>query len=174
MDLKEAFWQLYEKKPIEKISVKEITEIAGYNRGTFYLHYKDVYDLLEQCEDELMETIRKVIEDANISKGSLDLSQQMGFLMELTQTYSQFVKILLSDQGDPRFARRFKDLLWPVLKRYFVSAEAYTPQQERLMAEFFLSGILSAIAAWLADPQEMTLKDLVDFMIPNVFGQKIS
>lgn len=43
--LREAFWTLYTKKPIEKISIKEITDLAGYNRGTFYLYYKDVYDL---------------------------------------------------------------------------------------------------------------------------------
>lgn len=34
-NLRIAFWSLYAQKPIEKISIKEITELAGYNRGTF-------------------------------------------------------------------------------------------------------------------------------------------
>lgn len=40
--LRRAFWSLYEHEPIEKISIKQITDIAGYNRGTFYLYFKDV------------------------------------------------------------------------------------------------------------------------------------
>lgn len=32
--LKEAFWKLYETKPIEKISVRQITELAGYNHAS--------------------------------------------------------------------------------------------------------------------------------------------
>lgn len=168
-EIRKVFWQLYEVKGIEKISVSEIMERAGYNRGTFYLHYQDIYDLLEQCEDELLETIEQVIREANISQGSLDLSQQMGFLMELTQMYSEFVKILLSDRGDARFARRFKQLLWPYLKQYFVPIKGYTEQQEQWLAEFFLSGLLSAIAVWLSDPQDVSLKDFIDFMLPNMF-----
>ena len=49
-NLRSAFWTLYTRKPIEKISIKEITDLAGYNRGTFYLYYNDVYDLFSQIE----------------------------------------------------------------------------------------------------------------------------
>ena len=34
----DAFWKLYRERPIEKISVKEICETAGYNRATFYCY----------------------------------------------------------------------------------------------------------------------------------------
>ena len=40
--LKEAFWKLYGTKPIEKISVRQITELAGYNHATFYLYFSSV------------------------------------------------------------------------------------------------------------------------------------
>lgn len=43
--LMQAFWELYLEKPIDKITIREITDRAGYNRATFYLHYRDVYDL---------------------------------------------------------------------------------------------------------------------------------
>ena len=41
-DIKEAFWRLYAAKPIEKITVGEVCDLAGYNRGTFYLHFHDL------------------------------------------------------------------------------------------------------------------------------------
>lgn len=37
--------RFYSSKPIDKITIKEITDLAGYNRGTFCLYYKDVYDI---------------------------------------------------------------------------------------------------------------------------------
>ena len=39
-NLRIAFWSLYAQKPIEKISIKEITELAGYNRGTFFIRLR--------------------------------------------------------------------------------------------------------------------------------------
>ena len=56
-----AFFALREKKELEKITIKELTEIAKISKQTFYLHYKDIYDLSEQIEkkliNELMESL---------------------------------------------------------------------------------------------------------------------
>ena len=56
-----AFFTLREKKELEKITIKELTELAKISKQTFYLHYKDIYDLSEQIEkkliNELMESL---------------------------------------------------------------------------------------------------------------------
>lgn len=55
LEIREAFWRLYTAKPISKISVKDICALAGYNRGTFYRYYSDVYEVLESIENEILE-----------------------------------------------------------------------------------------------------------------------
>ena len=50
--LREGLLQLMEEKPINEISVKELTDLVDVNRGTFYFHYQDIYDLLRAMEDE--------------------------------------------------------------------------------------------------------------------------
>lgn len=50
-----AFIKLRAKKPIEKITVKELAEKAVINKATFYLHYKDIYDLSDELENKLIE-----------------------------------------------------------------------------------------------------------------------
>ena len=40
-----AFLELRSRKPIEKITVTELAELAVINKATFYKHYKDIYDL---------------------------------------------------------------------------------------------------------------------------------
>lgn len=43
--IQKALTKLLREKPIHRISVKELCEEAGINRGTFYAHYTDIYDL---------------------------------------------------------------------------------------------------------------------------------
>ena len=52
-----AFLELRVKKPIEKISIKELAELACINKATFYSHYHDIYDLSEQLENEVITSI---------------------------------------------------------------------------------------------------------------------
>ena len=40
-----AFIQLRASKPLEKITVKELSELAYINKATFYTYYQDIYDL---------------------------------------------------------------------------------------------------------------------------------
>ena len=53
------------------ITVRELTEMADLNRGTFYLHYKDVFDLLEQTETELLGKLNSVIQKHRAEELSL-------------------------------------------------------------------------------------------------------
>ena len=48
--LRLALMELMCEKPQKHISVRELAERADINRGTFYIHYKDVSDLLQQLE----------------------------------------------------------------------------------------------------------------------------
>lgn len=52
-----AFIELRAKKPLEKITVKELADKAFINKATFYQHYKDIYDLSETLEQETIESI---------------------------------------------------------------------------------------------------------------------
>lgn len=52
-----AFLELRKQKEIEKITVKELAELAYINKATFYTHYHDIYDLSDQLEDEFMDSV---------------------------------------------------------------------------------------------------------------------
>jgi AcrR family transcriptional regulator len=56
-----AFLTLRSHKPLEKITVKELSELAMINKATFYLHYKDIYDLSESLEAEVVESVLQSI-----------------------------------------------------------------------------------------------------------------
>ena len=56
----DAFWELLEKKNLNRITIKEITDLAGYNRGTFYQFFTDIYALSEDEEERILSAIRKI------------------------------------------------------------------------------------------------------------------
>nr|WP_316045921.1 TetR family transcriptional regulator [Planococcus glaciei] len=60
--IQQSFLQLLKEKNFMKVSVRDITEAAEINRGTFYLHYLDKYDLLDQMEEGLLLDLEKHLE----------------------------------------------------------------------------------------------------------------
>ena len=62
MLIRKAFTELLREKPVQNITVKELCQTAGINRGTFYSHYTDIYDLLQQIEDEITEEFQKSLQ----------------------------------------------------------------------------------------------------------------
>lgn len=64
-DLKGALTRLLREKDFEVISVSDITREAGVNRGTFYLHYVDKFDMMDQLIDEILQNILILLKEGN-------------------------------------------------------------------------------------------------------------
>jgi AcrR family transcriptional regulator len=52
-----AFLAMRSERPLEKITVRELAERAEIHKATFYLHYHDVYELSEQLENEVIDSV---------------------------------------------------------------------------------------------------------------------
>ncbi len=52
-----AFLEVRSKKPLERVTVKELCDKAQINKSTFYVYYDDVYDLSDKIEKEIVENI---------------------------------------------------------------------------------------------------------------------
>lgn len=77
-----AFLTLRAHKPLEKITVKELAEAAMINKATFYLHYRDIYDLSESLETEVVQSVLKSIAHPDYLFTDLAL-----FVKELIDSY---------------------------------------------------------------------------------------
>ena len=58
----DALAELMSEKPLGSISVREIAEKADINRGTFYLYYRDVYDMAAQLQRGIFEKFNEIVE----------------------------------------------------------------------------------------------------------------
>ena len=61
MQLRAGLTQLMRQKPIKDITVRELAQLVDINRCTFYLHYRDIYDMVEQVEQEVFSEFEALV-----------------------------------------------------------------------------------------------------------------
>lgn len=176
-DLKEAFWRLYAEKPIEKTTVGEVCELAGYNRGTFYLHFHDLYDMLHGIEDTLLAGMTDCVEACmkrlQQDSGKVNLIAACTDVVLYYERNKPYITVLLGEKGDPSFVYRLKDNLKPLWRQYVVDpATTRTEAEIELLLEYTLAGTLFMISRWLKDSNGASAKQLAhlvyDFAIKDV------
>ena len=159
--LKRALAALMLKKNINSISVKELTELADINRGTFYLHYTDVLDLLSQSEDDLLDDLKETIDRFSNESIKNDPNRVFTELYKLTSANADMVRILISENGDIKFLNKLKKLLrdkclsdWKetLRRRDLEHFDAYYA--------FIVGGCLSLIQYWFAGGMKETPEEL--------------
>ncbi|MDO4849958.1 MAG: TetR/AcrR family transcriptional regulator [Coriobacteriia bacterium] len=168
-NLREAFWALYAERPIERIPVREICERAGYNRATFYLYYHDVYEVLAEVEDTVLQGIQTLVEGLLARGEKLDFSRHMGLIFQMAADWRRYTEVLLGQNGDPAFVERLKETLRPLVERFVLPAKGLDGQAGRVVSEFYLSGILAAVRAWLAEEDPMPIDALIRIVVGTVF-----
>lgn len=112
-----SFLELRSKKPIEKISIKELCEKAMISKSTFYSHYLDIYDLSEQLEDEV---IQKAV--SNISDFNLIFNNQKEFVRQLFIIYSSqknLIDILFSGNRNGLFIQKMEKFLKKLIFEHY-------------------------------------------------------
>ncbi len=153
----QAFCELYKKKPVSKITIKEITDLAGYNRCTFYQYFSDAYALLEYLEDKMIETgLQRV---STIDLKVPDFNRQFVFkLSETFREYDYFTVILLQSREGSDLFKKIKKQVMPVITKHFnISSDNETAM---LALEFYLTGIFAILTHWLSDPSDKKLNEL--------------
>ena len=157
MRIKEAFLQCLREKPVNKITVKEICDLAEINRATFYAHYENPFDLLQRLEEETLDSIREQIDEA-LASGE-DLLEKV--ICSLADRQSEGL-LLASSNADPEFSVRISELFQSKYLDTMVTRIPRLSPQERQQAYRFLTGGCSnMIRHWMEgegprDPAEMT------------------
>ncbi len=101
--LQEALSRLLLKHRIQDITVQQVTKLAGINRSTFYLHYKDLYDLRQQMEGELIRQLENTLAQPEASAGMRELVNCLyGYFAERRE----LCRPLLPPNGDSPFWRK--------------------------------------------------------------------
>lgn len=112
-----AFWELYKTTNIEKITVKNITDESGIYRTTFYLHFSDVYAVLEAIEEMLLSRLRAVRTDM----GTEECMKELRCVIKMDYEY---LRTILDKEQHQAFASVYENMLAEKICRgYHISGE---------------------------------------------------
>lgn len=113
--IKNAFTKLLKEKGIESLTISDIAREANINRGTFYLHYIDKYDLMEKLENDIIDELTKILlrDNPNEIEDAIEIIPYNAILNALYYVKSdfEFVEALTGNGGDPMFVEKFKRIL---------------------------------------------------------------
>ena len=166
-----AFFKLYENNKIESITIQQVAELAGYNRGTFYLYFKNIYDLLQKIEQEILDDVddranriiaiyysmEENLEDCNIGEYQDDVLR-----------YGEYMKVLNGENGDSRFRHRMKNLIKEAYRKHLKDDDIKKPLHFEYLLEYLTEANMSIIQYWLSNHgksnEKLSLKEVMRIM----------
>lgn len=159
MMVKNAFVALLKKKPLNKVTVKEICELAEINRATFYKYYRDPFDLLEQMEEEMIAQMQ-----SNLKTPSSSFREVFMRIMENIRADGEKYRILFSENGDSKFP----GLIFPLYYGYIAKdiSENFprlSPAQQEWLYYFMAQGCCGILERWVCNGMRESIEEVSGF-----------
>ena len=177
--IQNSFMEILQNKSFDSITVGDIAKAAKINRGTFYLHFLDKFDLLDQIEQQLFRDLGNHIDELQSSYSSTNTfvkgqEQLAATLFSSIKMHAPLLKIFLSDRGRAGFHLRFRAAFSEKVRANLEKNQSFNASLKVPM-EYFLSFITSAflglIEQWVQNdldktPEEMTKLyiDIISFI----------
>lgn len=160
--LKNALMDLLsEKGSVTKISVRELCERADLNRSTFYAHYSEPKELLEEVETELLDATREHLQKIGAENDIGAHRYLLSFLMYIKENDKPF-RTLLIDAGDPEFRSKF---MQQSIIQFVENLDiAFPKEQEQYIYSYILNGSTGVIIQWMRSDYSIDENALVDLL----------
>ena len=148
----DALIEALKTKDINKITVTDLSEMTDTNRGTFYIHYDDIYDLLESIENTILEELTQIVA-AEQHKGDIFVFEEefanIVNALKYVEAKKEIFKVLLNDQGSLLFLNRMKKMFSDKLLNRLLSISASDEKYSNILTAFYIAGFIGTIQEWL-------------------------
>jgi AcrR family transcriptional regulator len=162
-DLREAFLRLYAGKPAERITVREITDLAGYNRATFYLHYQDVPALLGSIEEEMLQELERALLPILSSPVPYTVDNFFGAVREVYQRHSLAISLLFATPGSA-FPGRLKEMILSKAGQFLAFPGPEDRSKLEAAIHYQISGVVGVITHFMAAGRGSDWEEMIGYV----------
>lgn len=175
--LRQALAELMNEKEFKDITVKEITERADLNRGTFYFHYTDTYDLKDKIENELIDVFRENLDSYQPTEDNHSVQDIAASVLGYIQENWFIIRTLFRDTTGESLRSKLMRVLEDTIYRVQVTHMLEENDQERkYVCRFLANGIVGMVAMWLEQEKQNTLEEItkvLDDLICRIFPVEV-
>lgn len=164
--LKLGLITLLKDKPAPEITVKELCELADVNRGTFYYHYSDIFDMINKVQEGFFEDFYEIINDiinynGKIINPDFFIEQVFEFFAE----NAELSEIFLGANGDKSFLDSLKELVDKKCSVMWSEAGSHMKDAEfDLFNSFIINGFIGLLETWLKAGRKQSPKYMANFV----------
>ncbi|AYY66228.1 MULTISPECIES: TetR/AcrR family transcriptional regulator [Staphylococcus] len=154
-----ALKRLLKRKKFADISVKDICIEGNVSRGTFYLHYKDKYDLVYKYQIEIMKKIQPILESVNY----LSLEEFFAKAIHFWSNDAELLMLLISDNGSTDIQNQVKRLIQQNAKKNIlpiINTNNYSEIEKHYLTIFLSNAIFGIIQEWINNGQKESPDEL--------------
>ncbi|MCR5546061.1 MAG: TetR/AcrR family transcriptional regulator C-terminal domain-containing protein [Lachnospiraceae bacterium] len=162
--LSESFKEIAQTRPIEKITIKEITDRAGVIRPTFYNHFQDKYELLEWIvQTELIDPLDPMIDQGQLKEG---VTNALSAMAKEKEFYIKAVKLEGQNSFKEILVQKVTQLILSKLHREKIEEKIIYPwlTAERT-AKFFANTFCYVIIGWVESGMDVPIEDIVNIFV---------
>ena len=156
----DAFWRLAAKDGIYGVTVGAVTKEAKLNRGTFYVYFKDIWDLIESEEKSITESYHRIIASAP----PMPLGQNFATMSEMTvnfiKEHDDKLLLLLGKGGDANFQR----LVYTEIEETMRGTFSLFCEEEMVdyAIAYYCAAVLGLLMRWYDRGKKTDLKMIID------------
>jgi AcrR family transcriptional regulator len=149
MALRDALVELMRERHISGITVTSICELADVNRSTFYLHYRDQYDLLHQMEHAVLEALEARLQGQQDAQDARPVTLKvMTEILEYARENAALARVLLSENCDFAFQQ---DIMTLAQILVIWMDPSYSERTRDYIMVYGISGCIAIAERWLKD-----------------------
>ncbi len=158
--IREQFLRLLREKPVAKITVKELCGACGINRATFYRHYMDLYDLMEQMEQSFLEELAVFLRPGQHWNTQTLYTQ----LLTMLQSYGEDWLILGGENGDPQFYGAMLRRCWELGYPRLAQQRNLLEPERRMLYCYITQGTGGVLHDWIRNGMREPVEQVAAFL----------
>lgn len=160
--IRNAVITLIQDKDISQITVKELAETADINRKTFYMHYSNIEEVLDQIENEIIEKLIKILNEHDFFHEKVDGYAFFSSLNDvINEDFDLFQKLIRANSYNFLLVKVKKILKDNIIERLQTKLDK-SKEMLNLYAEFASSGIMSMYIEWFNSDSNVSLDELAE------------
>ena len=146
--LRDALVTLLRDRPISEISVTQLCETAGVHRSTFYAHFADPQDLLRQLQNEVLDNVRRNIEEQSHEEVFPVSEEKCESILEYARKNSALIMALLGENSGLPFQQEVLNFCFV----FGLTVSSGTDERtNEYVAQFMVMGCIALLRRWLQD-----------------------